>query len=122
MHTHRFSLPLLHVIADPIIKLVSKEPRSLRPGVMITPLITSGDRIKLALLDYAPGARVPRHRHPRAEIIYMLSGEQTDDYSAYGAGTCVINRAGSSHAIKSPKGCRLIIYWREPVQFVADAI
>lgn len=85
---------------------------------MITPLITIGERIKLALLDYAPGASVPRHRHPRAEIIYMLEGDQSDDNGAYGAGICVINRAGSAHAITSRNGCRLIIYWREPVQFV----
>lgn len=122
MNTHRFSLPLLYVAVEWIVSRIGKKSRPLRPGVNITPLISAGDRIKLALLDYAPGASVPRHRHPRAEIIYMLSGEQTDDRGTYGAGTCVINRAGSTHGIKSPKGCRLVIYWREPVQFIADAI
>lgn len=120
MDTHRFSLPFLYLAVGWIVHRIGKKSRPLRPGVSITPLIGAGNRIKLALLDYAPGARVPRHRHPRAEIIYMLSGEQTDDCNTYGAGTCVINRAGSNHEVSSPNGCRLMIYWREPVQFIGD--
>ncbi len=122
MNTVKFSLPVLHLVVRKLIDLIGRNPRMLRPGVTITPLISLGDRVKLARLDYAPGATVPRHRHPQAEIIYMLAGEQSDDRGTYGAGVCVINRAGSEHAIVSRNGCTLMIYWREPVQFISDSL
>ena len=118
MQTHRFTIPLAYRLIDRLVFALGRKSRPLRPGITITPLVTIGDRIKLAVLDYDPGAWVPRHRHPRAEIIYMLRGEQGDDVNSYGAGTCVINRAGSDHEVNSTNGCRLLIYWREPVQFV----
>jgi anti-sigma factor ChrR (cupin superfamily) len=120
MHTHRFTIPLAHRLIDSLIKRDGRKSWHLRPGVTITPLVTVGNRVKLALLDYEPGAHVPRHRHPRAEIIYMLRGEQRDDCNTYGAGRFVINRSGSDHEVNSPNGCRLMIYWREPVKFIGD--
>ena len=74
----------------------------------------------VALLRYAPGARVPRHRHRGLETVLVLAGSQRDERGTYGAGTLVVNPAGSTHAVASDEGCVVLIQWERAVQFVAD--
>jgi anti-sigma factor ChrR (cupin superfamily) len=72
----------------------------------------------VALLRYAPGASVPRHRHLGLETILVLSGTQNDDSGAYGTRTIVFNPAGSEHRVWSDTGCVVLIQWERPVEFV----
>jgi len=73
-----------------------------------------------ALLRYAPGARVPAHRHPGFEVIYVLAGAQSDTRGTYPAGTLVVNRAGGSHHVWSDDGCLVLIVWERPIEFVRE--
>jgi anti-sigma factor ChrR (cupin superfamily) len=67
-----------------------------------------------ALLRYAPGSRVPPHRHEGVENVYVLSGAQRDDRGVYEAGAHVVNPPGSSHAVWSPDGCIVYVVWERP--------
>lgn len=73
---------------------------------------------EVALLRYAPGAGVPRHRHLGLETILVMSGTQSDDAGNYEQGTIMFNPAGSEHRVWSEHGCVVLIQWERPVEFV----
>ena len=73
---------------------------------------------QLALLRYAPGASVPRHRHAGLEIIQMLDGEQSDEHGTYKVGDVVLNPEGTEHSVHSDTGCVALLMWERPVEFV----
>lgn len=87
-----------------------------RDGVEICHLWRGGPDV--ALLRYAPGASVPRHRHLGLETILVLSGTQSDDLGTYATGALVFNPAGSEHRVWSDPGCVVLIQWERPVEFV----
>ena len=72
----------------------------------------------VALLRYAPGASVPRHRHLGLETIIVLDGGQSDGRGHYPAGTVVLSPEGSIHHAWSDEGCVVLIQWDRPVEFV----
>jgi len=74
----------------------------------------------LALLRYAPGASVPRHRHLGLETVVVLEGSQSDDNGNYGKDSVVLNAAGSEHAVWSSGGCVVLIHWTRPVVMLGD--
>ncbi|GHF42232.1 cupin domain-containing protein [Seohaeicola zhoushanensis] len=88
-----------------------------REGVEICPL-WQGEGPDVALLRYAPGASVPRHRHTGLETILVLSGTQSDDLGDYGPGALVFNPAGTEHRVWSEPGCTVLIQWERPVEFL----
>ncbi|MFZ5896574.1 MAG: cupin domain-containing protein [Myxococcota bacterium] len=71
-----------------------------------------------ALLRYAPGARVPRHRHEGFEHILVLEGSQCDDRGRYEAGTLIVNEPGSEHDVWTAEGCLVLVIWERRVTFV----
>lgn len=87
-----------------------------REGVEICHLWQGGPDV--ALLRYAPGASVPRHRHMGLETILVLTGSQSDDFVTYEAGALVFNPVGSVHRVWSDPGCVVLIQWERPVEFV----
>jgi len=94
--------------------------RRFAPGVEIhrlwgTPSTRSG-----ALLRYAPGATVPRHRHEGVEQIYVLIGAQRDERGEYGAGTRIVNPRGSIHAVSSSEGCVVLVVWERANTFLDE--
>lgn len=87
-----------------------------RPGVEIHHVVRGeGDGPAVALLRYAPGGRVPRHRHAGVETILVLDGVQSDEHGDYPAGTFVVNPVGSEHSVWSRTGCVVLIQWDRPV-------
>jgi anti-sigma factor ChrR (cupin superfamily) len=93
---------------------------SFAPGVDIhrlwgTPQTRSG-----ALLRYAAGAKIARHRHEGVEHIYVLIGAQRDERGEYGVGAHVVNPPGSVHAVSSPKGCVVFVVWERPNTFIDE--
>lgn len=91
----------------------------LREGVEICRLYDGGPSGPVAaLLRYAPGASVPRHRHAGLELIAVLHGQQADEYGAYPAGTLYASPPGSAHAVASEQGCVVLAVWERPVEFV----
>jgi anti-sigma factor ChrR (cupin superfamily) len=92
--------------------------RALREGVDVFRLWGDPEEgVSVALLRYAPGARVPRHRHTGLEIIYVISGSQSDERGTYGAGSIVVNPQGDEHSVRSDGGCLVLIVWERPVEF-----
>lgn len=91
----------------------------LGPGVEISPLYRdAAGHAKLALLRYAPGARVPEHLHTGMEYIQILAGSQQDERGIYHAGTLLVSFPGTQHSVASPEGCVVLAVWEAPVQFV----
>ena len=72
----------------------------------------------VALLRYAPGSGVPRHRHRGLETIIVLSGIQCDESGSYPAGSVVFNPAETEHSVWTDAGCTVLILWEKPVEFV----
>lgn len=91
--------------------------RPFRDGIDVLPLYEQPGGPAAAILRYAPGAEVPEHQHPDYEHVYVLAGRQEDQFGSYPAGTLRINRPGSSHRVKSPEGCLILIIWNRPVVF-----
>ncbi|MGF1657920.1 MAG: cupin domain-containing protein [Rubrimonas sp.] len=91
-----------------------------REGVEICPLVEGEPA--LALLRYAPGARIPRHRHPGLETILVLEGAQSDERGRHAAGALIVNAVGSEHSVWSDEGCVVLIQWTRPVEFVEDPL
>ena len=90
----------------------------LREGVDILRLAGDPTRgTSVALLRYRPGARVPAHRHPGFEVIYVLSGSQNDERGHYPTGSLVVNPNGLEHSVWSDEGCTVLIVWERPVEF-----
>jgi anti-sigma factor ChrR (cupin superfamily) len=93
--------------------------KSLKPGVEVLRLFGNPDEgSSIALLRYAPGARVPRHRHAGFELIVVLSGAQSDEHGTYPSGSVVVNSKGDEHSVWSDEGCTILIVWERPVEFV----
>jgi anti-sigma factor ChrR (cupin superfamily) len=91
----------------------------MRPGVDIRHL--AGGKVEgptAALLRYAPGARVPKHRHAGFEVIYVLDGAQSDERGSYPAGTLIVNPVGGSHSVWSDDGCLVLIVWERSIEFL----
>ncbi len=89
-------------------------------GVEIAQIVQGEPAV--ALLRYAPGARVPEHEHMGLETILVLDGVQSDERGDYGVGTLMVNPEGSRHSVWSDAGCVVLIQWARPVRFTrADA-
>jgi len=88
-----------------------------RDGVEISVLRDGAPGV--ALLRYAPGAGVPRHRHPALETILVLEGVQSDERGNYPAGSLILNPEGTEHSVWSETGCTVLIQWNLPVEFVS---
>lgn len=87
-----------------------------RDGVEISPILTGEPAV--ALLRYAPGAGVPRHRHTGLETILVLEGTQSDERGTYATGTLMVNPEGSEHSVWTDTGCVVLIQWTRPVEFL----
>ncbi len=102
------------------VEALARDPRftPLRPGVDILVIYGSPNAGACsAFLRYAPSASVPSHRHRGHEQILVLSGEQSDEHGSYGAGSLVINPAGTVHSVRSERGCLVLITWQDAVSF-----
>ena len=74
----------------------------------------------VALLRYAPGARVPCHRHTGLETILVLDGVQSDERGDYATGTLILNPEGTEHSVWSEPGCTVLIQWERPVDILEE--
>ncbi|MCE5973109.1 cupin domain-containing protein [Sinirhodobacter sp. WL0062] len=90
--------------------------RHFRDGVEIATLMDGEPGV--ALLRYAPGAGVPRHRHTGLETILVLEGVQSDERGDYPAGSLILNPEGTVHSVWSQPGCIVLIQWNRPVEFL----
>jgi anti-sigma factor ChrR (cupin superfamily) len=90
-----------------------------RPGIDVHWLMLGGStEPTIAVLKYAAGSRVPRHRHVGLETIVVLDGMQSDENGDYGPGTVVLNPPGSEHSVWTAQGCVVLIQWDKPIAFI----
>jgi anti-sigma factor ChrR (cupin superfamily) len=113
MHPSRILLP-----AD----IEKGEFATFRPGIGIRVLYgTPGSGgAAAAFLKYEPGARIPEHEHTGNELVYVISGSQTDERGTHRAGTLVHNPPGTHHVVESPEGCLVLVVWEKAVRFLGD--
>lgn len=106
-------------MSEPLALINGWHDRSFEPfrdGIEICRLIDGEPAV--ALLRYAPGARVPNHRHRGLETIVVLDGEQCDERGCYPKGSVVLNPKGSEHSVWSDAGCVVLIQWERAIEFV----
>lgn len=60
---------------------------------------------RVAMIRFAPGARVADDPHAGGEELFVLEGVLCDEVGRYPAGTWLRNPAGSAHAPFSEQGC-----------------
>ncbi|MBV1702959.1 MAG: cupin domain-containing protein [Hyphomicrobiales bacterium] len=98
-------------------RLLAPEP--FREGIMVR-WLSKGEAgaPTVAILEYAPGAGAPRHRHTGLETIIVLEGIQSDENGDYPEGSLIFNPPGSEHSVWSEKGCAVFIHWDQPVVFI----
>ena len=70
------------------------------------------------LLKYEPGARVAVHEHVGYEHMFVIEGDEYDEYGEYPAGSFVINPPGTRHSPGSHSGCIALLIYEKKVQFV----
>jgi anti-sigma factor ChrR (cupin superfamily) len=73
-------------------------------GSSYLPLHQRGSE-RVALVRFAPGTHLGRHRHAGGEEVLVLEGTLADDLGSYPKGTWVRNPPGSEHAPFSDEGC-----------------
>jgi anti-sigma factor ChrR (cupin superfamily) len=91
-----------------------------REGVELARLYGEADSgPSMALLRYAPGARVPRHIHHGLEHIIVLSGSQRDDGGTHETGSILVHGPDTSHNVSSETGCVVLAIWSKPIELLA---
>ena len=92
-----------------------------REGVTVHWLFKGGPvEPSVAILNYQPGARVPRHRHIGLETIIVLDGIQSDENGDYARGSIMLNPVGTEHSVWSDEGCVVLIQWDLPVLILGE--
>jgi anti-sigma factor ChrR (cupin superfamily) len=90
-----------------------------RPGVTAQWLYNEGKGGAAGvLLRYEAGARVALHEHIGYENVYLIEGDQFDEYGHYPAGSFVINPPGTRHSPGSEGGCVALLIYEKAVRFV----
>jgi anti-sigma factor ChrR (cupin superfamily) len=90
------------------------------PGVETKTLYQEGTGRRTTLTRFAPGARLPRHRHVGLEQSFVLEGSLVDQDGVCTAGNFVWRRAGSAHDAWSPDGCVVLGIFDAPNEFLPE--
>ncbi len=69
------------------------------------------------LLQWAPGARLPMHKHPEIEQSYVIEGSFSDHDGIARAGQYVWRKPGSFHETYSQEGAVILAIYRKPNVF-----
>ncbi len=69
------------------------------------------------LLQWAPGARLPMHKHPEIEQSYVIEGSFSDHDGTARAGQYVWRKPGSYHETYSEEGATILAVYRKPNLF-----
>ena len=92
-----------------------------REGIAVHWLLKGGPaEPSVAILNYRPGAGVPRHRHVALETIVVLEGIQSDENGDYAAGSVILNPIGTEHSVWTKEGYVVLIQWDLPVIILGD--
>lgn len=85
------------------------KPSTFVAGVSVKDVAVSGG-FELQLVRFAPGARLPVHKHELPEFIYVLEGELTVAGNSLQRGSASIASPGSVHTdVHSDTGCIFVL-------------
>jgi quercetin dioxygenase-like cupin family protein len=70
------------------------------------------------LLKFEPGSAYPYHNHPGGEEIYVLEGQVTIEGAELSTGDYLYTPPGFKHAVRSEKGCTLLLLIPEEVEIL----
>lgn len=76
------------------------------PGLTVLE-VHKDEREQVGFFRFAPGTKVPRHKHIGGEEFFVIEGSLSDANGTYTSGTWVRQEHGSSHEVTSEKGCLL---------------
>lgn len=98
------------------------EWRTPAAGLRVRDLFDDGEGYRVALVRLEPGAALPVPLHPADEHIFVLAGKIRDSGAGdgageYGAGTYLMNPAGSHGRPYSRGGCLAIVHWHGPAPY-----
>ena len=73
-----------------------------------------------ALVEFAPGAKLPPHEHVGIEQSYVIEGSLEDPEGLTTAGNFVWRPAGSRHVAWSPNGALVLAIYQRPNVFLEE--
>ncbi|HEV8677203.1 MAG TPA: cupin domain-containing protein [Methylomirabilota bacterium] len=88
------------------------------PGIETKTLYSDPSGRRTTLTRFAPGAKLPAHRHVGLEQSFVLEGSLVDDDGVCTAGNFVWRRPGSVHSAWSPNGCVVLGIFDAPNEFL----
>ena len=92
------------------------------PGIQIKVLYEDKAKGEMTcLLKWAPGARLPMHRHPEIEQTWVLEGSFYDHDGICRAGEYVWRTPGSIHETFSDTGAVILAIYRKPNMFYRES-
>ena len=87
-------------------------------GISIKVLYEDAARGEMTcLLKWAPGARLPIHKHPEVEQTWVLQGSFSDHEGTARAGEFVWRTPGSVHETRTDEGAIILAIYRKPNVF-----
>ena len=91
-------------------------------GIQMKPLYQDDEKGELTcLLKWAPGTKLPFHKHPEIEQSYVIEGSFYDHDGKASAGQYVWRTPGSFHETHSDEGCIILAVYRKPNVFYNSA-
>ena len=76
------------------------------PGLTLLE-VHKDEREQVGFFRFAPGTKIPLHKHIGGEEFFVIEGSLSDANGTYTSGTWVRQEHGSSHEVTSEKGCLL---------------
>lgn len=70
------------------------------------------------ILKFEPGAGYPFHNHPAGEEIFVIKGSCLVNDTILSAGDYLYTPPGFKHAVKTEKGCEMILIVPEEVEIL----
>jgi len=91
-------------------------------GVRVRELFDDGEGYRVALFRLGPGTALPRPLPAAVEHVFVLAGRMSDPgaeegAAGHGAGTYLMNPAGSHGRPWTREGCLAIVHWHGPAGF-----
>jgi anti-sigma factor ChrR (cupin superfamily) len=93
-----------------------------RPGISFKILWEdAGTKRRAQMTRFAPGARLPRHRHVGDELIYVIEGALTDEAGTVTAGNVVYRPNGCIHNVSTQNGATALAVLTGDIEMTEDA-
>lgn len=111
------TVPECKIVPKPVRQYLHCETRELnwetRPGINGVEFLevnVPGSDLHVEMMRMSPGAMVPTHKHPGAEMTLVIDGGYTDENDQYVRGCFTIYASGEDHTpvADEPEGCLCI--------------